>query len=192
MSLMLALTSSSLRAQNCSSADIVLTTQAEVDGVQATYGPCDTVTGDLVVVNGTDIVDLDGLAGITVVGGLLYLRNNDVLANIDGLSDIANVNVWVKIEGNLVLANLDGLSGLTANTSVIEIIDNANLANVDGLSALTSAKDLYIKDNPALTDLDGLSALAQVSSGITINGNDSLTWRLLTILCWQASTDCPV
>jgi hypothetical protein len=45
-------------AQDCTSENITLASQGEVDNFQADHGPCDTVTGILTITNGNDIVDL--------------------------------------------------------------------------------------------------------------------------------------
>ena len=69
---MIAIFSSSLMAADCSDADITLNSQSAVDSFQATYGTCDTVTGNLVIGPGADISNLDGLSALTSVGEANY------------------------------------------------------------------------------------------------------------------------
>jgi len=195
-----ALFSPSLMAADCTSANITLTSQTEVDNFQTSYGggaTCDTVAGRLTVA-GNDIVDLSFLSALTSVGGLaingnatlanldglsaltsvgehLNIWGNDALTNLDGLSALTSVGEDLDIGFNAALANLDGLSALTSVVGSLNIRDNYTLTNLDGLSAMTSIGDLNIGDNAALTNLDGLSDLTSVDRWLRISGNAVLT-----------------
>ena len=105
-----ALLSSSLMAADCTSANITLNKQTEVNNFQANYGgggTCDTVTEDLTV-DGDDIVDLSPLSALTSVGGVLNIVDNAVLANLDGLSALTRAG-GISINYNADLTNLDGM-----------------------------------------------------------------------------------
>ena len=56
-------------AEDCPHSNYELTTQAQVDALGATG--CDTVSGTLVIISYSDIINLDGLANVTSVGGSL-------------------------------------------------------------------------------------------------------------------------
>ena len=173
-----ALFSSSLMAVDCTSANITLNEQTEVDNFQTNYGgggTCDTVTGNLTV-DGDDIDNLSPLSALTSVGGILYIVDNAALANLDGLSALTSVG-GISINGNAALANLDGLSALTSVSEHLNIWGgNAALTNIDGLSALTSVGgNLDIGFNAALVNLDGLSALTGTIESLNIRDNAALT-----------------
>ncbi len=162
-------------AADCSQAPITLSTQAEVDNFQATYGgggACDTVTGSLFV-HGADISNLSGLSGVTTVNGYLTLEFNPILPNLDGLSGLTSVGKDIKVSQNDLLTNIDGLQGLTNINSdrIIEITYNDSLLNTDGLSGLTSVDGrILISGNGSLASIDGLSGLISVGLGLSIGG----------------------
>jgi len=166
---------------DCSSFDIVLSTQEQVDNFQATYGGggvCDTVSGKLHI-EGDDIVDLTPLGDVVSVGGLFLLRN-PLLTNLDGLdglSSITHAGSWLSIVANPLLANTDGLASVTSVAGSLFFSSNASLSNVDGLSGLANfAGDLEIGDNPMLADLNGFSGLESVhlEGRLVIFRNDAL------------------
>jgi hypothetical protein len=64
-------------AVDCPQPDYTLTTQAEVDAFPQ---DCDSVLSDLIV-NGSDITNIDGLVNLTSVGGNLDIRGNGSLTN---------------------------------------------------------------------------------------------------------------
>jgi len=99
-------TATNASAQVCAS--LTLYTQAQVDAVS-----CSSVTGD-VYISGSDITNLNGLGGITSVGGNLYIANAAVLTNLDGLGGITSVGGNLYIYNAAALTNLDGLGGITS------------------------------------------------------------------------------
>ena len=200
-------------ADDCDPVSMVLQTQAEVDGFQDTYGPCNRVLS--LYLEGADISNLDGLSALTEVGSSLYIQNNPVLVDVDGLSGITSVtrNLWIQNNTSLVsldsflaltnvghllaifennaLTSISGLSALRVVGGSLVIRDNANLTDVDGLSALTSVagsemadqRFLHIENNAALTNLDGLSALTSV-------GIRSIGWSVVLIINNEALSQC--
>jgi len=173
---------SPLWAVDCEPLSMILSTQAEVDGFQATYGPCDRVL--TLYVEGSDIGNLDGLFELTEVGSSLYIQNNTNLNSVDGLSSLSNVtrNLW--IQNNTRLTKLDGFSSLASVGGLLAIFENNALTNIDGLSAVTDVGgSLVIRDNALLTDVDGLSALTSVA------GSEMADQRFLHIENNPALTD---
>ncbi len=165
---------SSLWALDCDPMSMALNTQAEVDGFQDTYGPCDRVLS--LYIEGADISNLDGLSELTDVGSSLYIQNNPMLGNIAGLSALTHVSRNLWIQNNDSLPGLDGLSALTTVDHLLAIFENDALTDVDGLASLTVVGgSLVIRDNALLSDLDGLSALTSVA------GADGADQRFLHI-----------
>jgi hypothetical protein len=167
------------------SSSIRLTTQAEVDGFQATYGgggTCDRVLGTLAI-SGEDITDLTPLQAIREIQGSLSVHNNDSLASLTGFSGLETVGLHLEIRENPAMLNLDGLSSLaTVGCSYGEplrwsvwIRDNPSLLNIDGLSGITRTDcDISITANPVLKNLDGLSGLVSIGEALEIYENTSL------------------
>jgi len=185
-----------LWAQTTCEGDYVLTSQDDVDSFAETG--CNIISGNLRI-EGPNITDLDGLSGLTSIGGDMLIFSNYALTNIDGLSNLTTIggklNIWhnleltnidglsglslvggdLEIENNNELENLDGLSSLTSVGYLMVINDNASLSNIDGLSSLTSVDRVMISDNDVLENLDGLSSLTSLSSTLRIARNSSLT-----------------
>jgi len=68
-------------AQDCTPDDITLSNQVEIDNFQANHGPCDRVVTDLIIA-GRTIANLDGMSGVSSIGGWLSVRGNDILTNL--------------------------------------------------------------------------------------------------------------
>ena len=173
-------------AIDCGSAgsSIGLTTQAEVDAFQATYGAggtCDRLVGGLSI-SGQDITDLTPLQAIREIDSVLGILRNDALTRLDGLSGLVSVG-YLIIEENPVLDNLDGLSSLTGIGASLVIRENQALRNLNGLSSLTSVGfsrleplcwSIEVRDNPSLLNIDGLSGISRAECDIWIQTNPAL------------------
>ncbi len=131
-------------AADCSEENISLGTQEDVDGFQATYGTCDTVTGDLTIVpsNEMQIDDLTGVSTIKSIGGNLLVRGTSV-TNLDALKTLRNVNGSLTIEFNENLVDVHGLSNVTqigghftmqSNTPIVQLGDAIPWGGVVSLS----------------------------------------------------------
>lgn len=173
-------------AIDCGSAgsSIRITTQAEVDAFQATYGAggtCDRLVGGLSI-SGQDITDLTPLQAIREIDSVLGIRRNDSLTRLDGLSGLVVVG-HLEIAENPILENLDGLSSLTAIGGSLEIRENTALQNLDGLSSLASVgysllepvcESIVVRDNPSLMNINGLSGISRAECDISIQTNPAL------------------
>lgn len=185
-------------AVDCTPESISLESQADVTNFQTDHGPCDHVSGDLMLLSsqvsdldglsalesiGGDLLitgnskleDLQGLSGLMAVGGTLRITFNDRLPDLDGLEGITEIGHDLEISNNELLANLDGLAGLVSVGSNIFISFNDVLINIDGLSKLLKVEQvLSITQNPLLSDVDGLAALVYAGS-LYVTSNLSLT-----------------
>jgi hypothetical protein len=184
------------RGKDCSSADIRLYTQAEVDNFQATFGnggTCNRVTGDLFILT-SDGDNIDGLIDLTSIGGELYIDSNSLL-DVLGLANLTEVGGDLTFLGHSSLTNVDGLTSLvrvggnlnfvsTALTSITGLAGlkevggglysyDSALTNVDGLENLTNLEYLDI-DSTSLTNLDGLAGLVSIDRGLHLGSNSRL------------------
>ncbi|MEO1078305.1 MAG: hypothetical protein AAFY29_02030 [Pseudomonadota bacterium] len=163
------------QSTECSSPNIELSTQAEVDAFQADFsngGTCSVVTGRLRI-RGSDITDLGGLSVLTSVGNL-EVNNSDALADLDGLSGLTSVRN-LEVSNNDSIANLDGLNGLTSVPENLVVSNIGALTNLDGLSGITSVGgNLSVFGNDALTNLDGLSGITSVGGNLSVYSNPAL------------------
>ena len=182
-------------AQDCSPADITLTSQADVDDFQANHGPCDRVSGELKI-EGADILALSGLAAVSEVrylriwnnpqlqslAGLdalsyastLHLHNNRLLTDLQGLTALDELGT-LQVSGNGALLDLQGLENLE-RVGFLIVSGNASLRSLTGLSGLqrVGANEFRISGNPSLLSLDGLESLHTVVGNLIIEDNDAL------------------
>ena len=173
--LLLAFYNSSIWAIDCSQTNITLTTQVAVDDFQATYGPCDTVTGNLIIQN-SSLTNLAGINALTAVSATFSIR---ILGSLDNLDDLVNLNSV----GNLYLYSMGALTDITGLSNLSNITQGTlslyNLPNLTSLSALANAQiefsSVSISNIDSLTDLTGLSQLSGDIERLTISNNDSLT-----------------
>ncbi len=183
-------------AQDCTPADITLSSQEEVDSFQANHGPCDHVPGELRI-EGEDIINLQALFNLTRIDKLFIWRN-PILTSLEGMSGLEYTGRLV-ISGNDSLTSLQGITALdrvgilriALNENLIslkglEVVEqvgtlaisgNSLLRNMEGLSSLTRVGGNWfeISNNSALESLDGLEVLNTVAGTLTIQDNNALT-----------------
>jgi len=154
--------------------DYYLTSQADIDNFQEDYSDC-TVLEGVVKISGPDIINLDGLMGVTSVGMYLTIVNNDQLESLEGLESLANVHGPVSIGYNSSLVNLEGLDNLASISGYLSVYNNGSLTNLTGLESLASlGSELEIMHNDNMVSLAGLQNLVSAGNLIRILYNQSL------------------
>ncbi|MBT4496269.1 MAG: T9SS type A sorting domain-containing protein, partial [Gemmatimonadetes bacterium] len=122
------------------------------------------------------LMSLEGLNELTRIGGDLVLSNNETLANLGALKQLRVVNRDVQINYNPELMSLEGLNRLTQVGGDLVFLNNETLISLEGLNRLTQVgDDLVLRDNETLTSLEGLNRLTQVGDDLVIIGNPRLT-----------------
>ena len=148
-------TQSTVSAQSCLPDGITFTTQAEIDNFQTNNPNCTEIEGD-VLINGGDIVNLNGLSVLTSIAGSLFIGtdyyNNPSITSLTGLDNV------MSIGGDLSIGGIDSLTSLTGLDNVMSI-----------------GGDIDIKYNHALTSLTGLEGLTSMGGDLSIGGNNALT-----------------
>lgn len=160
---------------------------------------CISITGKLVI-ESSDIVDLNLLKSLNNIKKGLYLRSNGKLKNIDGLDNLVSVGVLV-VQNNPVLKYLEGFRNLNEIAGGVEIArneessadpqpprrmpppiiyersvigDNATLIDLSGIGDLSSVEtELDIENNASLKSINGISKLASIK-GLAIRNNPNL------------------
>ncbi len=105
------------------------TTQAQINTFGASYPNCDIIKGNLTI-SGANIVNLNGLSGVTTIKGTLTIQNT-ALPNLTGLGALQTVESDVTITGNPVLTSLSGIGDYNwFNSSAnLTITNNSSLSN---------------------------------------------------------------
>lgn len=172
---------------SCPTGDLIFNDQEEIDNFLLNYPDCTLLVGDLVI-SGSDIDNLEGLNGLTSIGGNLIIIDNTQLTNLDDLSNIVSIGGdqangrmmnsggMIQIENNPLLNNISGLANINSDSiSELKIINNANLpiCNLSNfclfLSNPTETNPRTIINN--LQDCMNESALLEACSLLSINEN---------------------
>lgn len=161
-------------SQSCLPEGITFSTQAEIDNFQTNYPNCTEIEG-IVLIYGYDISNLNGLNGITSIGGGLQFIGNPFLTSLSGLNNLISVGAHLTVNYSDTLTNLSGLDNLTSIGGHILITQNKILTSLTGLEGVTTIEDnIDIYQNDALTSLTGLDNVTSIEGGLTIEDNHSL------------------
>ncbi|MEP0203372.1 MAG: proprotein convertase P-domain-containing protein [Halioglobus sp.] len=172
LAVILAAVSGTALGVECANTDYALSSRADVEllGLE----DCDEIIGDLRISGSADIVDLEPLSRISIVGGTITVGNNDTLTSLDGLSGIISLGGRLRVFYNPNLVSLAGLSGISTVNGDMLLVGNENLTNLDGLSSIVSVEGNLVIGETFLASLDGLSGLRSVAGRVTIDGNKLL------------------
>jgi hypothetical protein len=177
-------------------ANLIITSQGEIDDFPSTCQLCDTISGNLIIV-GQNIVNLDGLSSIVQVNGNVIIGDsigNPNLTSLSGLSNLSSIGGSLSVQNNAALENFSGvvssmnameLSSLTEIGGDLKITHNESLQNLSGLEDLeTIGGDLIIEDNISMTSLMGISNLDYQSiQNLYIFNNPELSTCQVQTVC---------
>ncbi|MDD9938569.1 MAG: hypothetical protein OXT09_33475, partial [Myxococcales bacterium] len=146
----------------------------DVAGDLAALTRATEITGDLDF-SGTDLLNVDGLEGLTTIGGRLYFWNNDQMSQIDALSSLTSVGGDLYLQSNDAITSMSGLSAVQTVGGYVRVYSNSLLGDVD-LAALATVGDyFYVYNCNNVANLDSLSNLATVDNYLYIYSNTGLT-----------------
>ncbi len=156
---------------------ITFNSQEELDNFQSNYPNCSKIDGD-VLINGDDIINLNGLDVLASIGGDLHIgwMMGTSLINLSGLDNLTYIEGDLIIRLNASLSSLTGLENVTTIGEDLNVYYNHDLINLTGLEKLNSiGGDLFIRKNNTLIDFNGLDALTSIGGRFRIWDNNSLT-----------------
>ncbi len=140
---------------------------AQLDGIRE-------VTRTLLI-NDSDLVDLDALGCIEVVGETLQIFGNSQLANVDGLVNINTIGENLIFTMNPAVTNFSGLQQLEQLPGSMSMNSNDGLTEISGFDSFVGLEgNITIRDNPVLTNVDGLKGLQVVNGNLAITANPML------------------
>jgi hypothetical protein len=195
-------------SQTCLPEGLLSPNQAIIDSFNILYPNCTQILGNVYLANnnlnnlqglngltsigGNVLIDyhqhltsLNGLENLTYIGGDLQISEEYVLTNLSGLDNLSAIGGSLFIGANLALTSLTGLQGLRSVGGNLSISFNDVLISLSALDGLTSVgRYIGIDKNPALTSLTGLDNIDTTSlSGIVIHANPSLTSCAVASIC---------
>lgn len=169
--------------------DLLLQSQADVDSCYC----INAIYGQLLIKDGLDISNLDGLTNLIVAEGGVIIEGNPILESIPGLSELQTPINKVAIINNDNLKDLTGFNNFFLLDS-LEIIGNDSLMDFTGFKNSTIAEihiennsileslnfqnlkvnKLVVKNNLELSSLDSLYSVTGLIGGLHIEGNAEL------------------
>ena len=154
----------------CPSADIVLTSQAEIDNFTINYPGCTMLTHNVKVDGAINtITNVNGFSDI--VGGQNIFIQGTQISDLYGLHNLETAG-HLALWGNPNLQNLEGLTALQTAVS-LEVFVNAGITDLSGMDSIQSFGNVSLFGNGSLVDITHLSFLETLTS-LTI-GTNALT-----------------
>ncbi len=162
-----------LNAQ-CPTADVVLSTQAELDAFVATYASTCSDIPVSIMVSGTNITDISGLEFITSIDGSFEILQTNHSTNIE-FNNLLTITGDLRFQENDNIDEINGFNSLTSIGGAFDIQKNATLDIISGFNNLITIggyvqffqvfdEDVY----PVPASIDLISGFNNL---ITIGGN---------------------
>lgn len=164
----LLLISGSLLGQ-CPTGDVTFESQEDIDQFFLLHPTCTTINGNLRIHK--DVSDVTQLSGLSTITGTLIIDETE-LVDLDGLNNINSLGS-LSIVNNSLLESISALSNfIPANEEefILEINRNSSIEDLTGLENITGAKNIIINNN-SLLNLDALNNLTIVYHSFQMYGN---------------------
>lgn len=148
--------------------NITLNNQHEVD--KFCYNK---ILGDLIIVsdsNTTEVINnLEGLYGLTLVGGNLIVSNTEV-TTLNGLNNLQKSNyISFYCKDEFRLLSLEGLENIKELNALQ--VTNSSITSLNGLNNIEKLGQINLTNNLNLESLLGLEKLQEPSSGTWFNSS---------------------
>ena len=161
----------------CPIDDFYITTQSEIDAFSLNYPNCTRFIKSLNI-RGNDIVNLHGLSQIEDVGGGLIIDLTNI-ENLQGLENIQNLSSSLLISSNYILESFEGLQNLETIAGQFAVAFNSQIIDFTGFNSLNSVGNvsnlgMHVASNNNLVSFVGLENLTQIYGSFRVDWNDSL------------------
>ena len=115
--------------------------------------------------------DVDGLAGLTIVGGDAILRDTMNLEGLGALESVAG-DLWILQNPGLV--DLAGLDGLQVVEGRFVLALNEELASISGLNGAAPVGEVHVVSNPLLSTCEVMTWVDSLPppEHVFVRGND--------------------
>ena len=157
-------------ALNCPSVNYYLNSQSAVNNFPQN---CDTVTGDLVVSDTSDVTDLTPFSNLVDVGGLYIYDNTGDLLSLSGLESVTTIRGQLTLARNSKLTDITALSAVSIIGGSRAITELPLLTEITAFSLVTTGS-VTLRDLPLLSTIIGLRNMTGGSIRIDNVGLSSL------------------
>lgn len=159
---------------NCNETNYTFTSQADIDNFLVQEPNCSHILGNLKILNGEDITNLNGLSNVQTIDGNLEIQNNSLLVDFSGLENLETIGEIFIIKNNSSLVHVTGVENLSHIGEELLVWANQGLEDLMGFSGLeTVGFAIFISDNSSLNYF-GFNSMIESPVVTTINNNDNL------------------
>lgn len=157
----------------CSQTTYSFNTQEEVDNFPSLQPACTEINGNLIIQN-TELNNLDSLIQITKVANRISIRGNDFLDNLDGLGNVLHCND-LEITNNSNLIDVSNISNIQELNGVFILVNNPRIQTFIGLNLLNSINKILVSDNDSMFYFNGFNEVININDFIIIKNNPKLS-----------------
>jgi hypothetical protein len=117
----------------------------------------------LIVVDHDSLTSVDGLGGLTELGGI-FLGDNPMLVDTSGIAPLVQIPGKVQIVDNDSLVAIGGFESVADIGLELRITDNDSLATFGGFGSLTElGGDLLLQNNPLASTCEAVALRDQLT-----------------------------
>jgi len=165
----------SIIAQSCLPEGISFQTQAQIDNFVFNHPKCTEIEGD-VIIQGEEILNLNGLSVITDIWGSLTIYECNHLKFLSGLDQLTEIGASLSVVNNDSLVNFTGLGRIDNIAGNFIIENNELLFSAAQLENLVSVgQDFIFTENESFSNLKGVGKLESIRGALDIFNNYFLT-----------------
>lgn len=157
-----------LFSQSCNPAGGKIWNQVQIDDFNEFWPGCTEISGDLCIGNcgpgssTNTITDLDGLAQLTRINGILTIKNTNSLEDLSGLHNLTYIGGLV-ILNNQDLKHVDNLENLIEIAGSVTITNNFKIETINNFSNLETVESISI-GNTKITSFPDLGSVNKIGN----------------------------
>ena len=121
-----------------------------------------------IVIENTQLTDLQGLHNLQYLTGKVHLENNPILEDVSALSNISTQIITLELIKNPSLNDITGLN--IAETADRIRIENMPIQNLDVFTNIKYVNDLILRELQQLNSIEGLIGLENINDYLMLEG----------------------
>lgn len=165
-------------AQDSLTTGITFTTQEELDNFKLNYPNCTYIGGNVNIIYGANIINLNGLDSLTTINGTLLIVDNNLLTTLTGLDRLTTINGGLGIVSNDLLTDITSLKNVNSISGNLTVGWNHKLRSLTGLESINAEtiQNLYIYYNDSLKtcEIESICTYLKNIIGVVSIHNNSL------------------
>ena len=87
-------------SQGCPNGDLNISRQSQIDSIPVLYPGCSVIKGDVTIMSGLNITNLNGFSQIKQIEGHLWINFNPQLTSLKGLHNLITIGKFLELTNN--------------------------------------------------------------------------------------------